>query len=122
MESLIIYIAKSGAVLALFVALFALFMRNETFHRINRVVLLSTVALSLLLPTVNLGIESPLCKLFAREEAPVAIVEMPATETLAIIESQPVATTSENNETKLTTGFATAFKPRYTPSSKSTPS
>ena len=98
MESLIIYIAKSGAVLALFVALFALFMRNETFHRINRLMLLGTVVLSLLLPAVNLGIKSPLYKLFAREEAPVTIVEMPATETLAIIESQPVATTSKSIE------------------------
>ena len=98
MESFLIYLAKSGIVLAAFVALFALLMRNETFHRINRVVLLSTVALSLLLPAVNLGIESPLGKLFAREEAPTAIVEIPARETLAIVESLPTASTSESIE------------------------
>ncbi|MBP3408503.1 MAG: TonB family protein [Bacteroidaceae bacterium] len=59
MAAFLIYILKSAFVLALLVSLFMLFMSRETFHRVNRYIMLSIVFIALLLPAVNLGIESP---------------------------------------------------------------
>ena len=59
MAAFLIYILKSALVLALLVSLFMLFMSRETFHKVNRYIMLSIVLIALLLPAVNLGIESP---------------------------------------------------------------
>ena len=59
MTAFLIYVLKSALVLALLVSLFIIFMSRETFHRVNRYIMLSIVFLALLLPAVNLGIESP---------------------------------------------------------------
>ncbi|MBE6285428.1 MAG: TonB family protein [Bacteroidales bacterium] len=59
MAAFLIYIFKSAFVLALLVSLFMLFMSRETFHKVNRYIMLSIVFIALLLPAVNLGIESP---------------------------------------------------------------
>ena len=59
MAAFLIYILKSAFVLALLVSLFMLFMSRETFHKVNRYIMLSIVFIALLLPAVNLGIESP---------------------------------------------------------------
>ena len=59
MTAFLIYVLKSALVLALLVSLFMIFMSRETFHRVNRYIMLSIVFLALLLPAVNLGIESP---------------------------------------------------------------
>ena len=59
MLAFLIYILKSAFVLALLVSLFMLFMSRETFHKVNRYIMLSIVFIALLLPAVNLGIESP---------------------------------------------------------------
>ena len=59
MTAFLIYILKSALILALLVSLFMLIMSRETFHRINRGIMLGIVGLALLLPAVNLGIESP---------------------------------------------------------------
>ena len=59
MTALFIFALKSSLLLAIFVSLFMLFMSRETFHRLNRFVLLLVVAMSLLLPFVNLGVKSP---------------------------------------------------------------
>ena len=59
MAAFLIYILKSALILALLVSLFMLFMSRETFHRINRYVMLGIVWLALILPAVNIGIESP---------------------------------------------------------------
>ena len=59
MTAFFIYVLKSALVLALLVSLFMIFMSRETFHRVNRYIMLSIVFLALLLPAVNLGIESP---------------------------------------------------------------
>ena len=44
MGALLIYLLKSSLMLALSVVLFMLLMRRETFHGINRVLLLAVVA------------------------------------------------------------------------------
>ena len=59
MVAFLIYILKSALVLALMVSLFMLFMSRETFHRVNRCLMLSILFISFLLPAVNLGFESP---------------------------------------------------------------
>ena len=59
MTALLVFALKSSLLLAIFVSLFMLFMSRETFHRVNRFVLLLVVAMSLLLPFVNLGVKSP---------------------------------------------------------------
>ena len=59
MDAFLLYILKSSFLLAVLVSLFMAFMSRETFHKVNRFVLLFAVAMSLCLPFVNLGIKSP---------------------------------------------------------------
>ncbi len=80
MATFFIFILKSAFVLALLVSLFMLFMSRETFHRVNRFIMLSILGIALLLPVMNLGIESPFKSLgnaiesyFAEETATVAL-------------------------------------------------
>lgn len=60
METIVIYLIKSGLLLAVGVALFMLLMRNETFHRFNRWLLLVIALVSVLIPTVNFGVDTPM--------------------------------------------------------------
>ena len=60
METIVIYLIKSGLLLAVGVALFMLLMRNETFHRFNRWLLLVIALVSVLIPTVNFGVDAPM--------------------------------------------------------------
>ena len=55
MGAFAVYILKSALLLALLVSLFMLFMSKETFHRLNRYVMLSLILLSLAIPFVNVG-------------------------------------------------------------------
>ena len=75
MAAFLIYILKSAFVLALLVSLFKLFMSRETFHKVNRYIMLSIVFIALLLPAVNLGIESPFKGLVAAIENSLAAEE-----------------------------------------------
>ncbi len=75
MAAFLIYILKSAFVLALLVSLFMLFMSRETFHKVNRYIMLSIVFIALLLPAVNLGIESPFKGLAAAIENSLAAEE-----------------------------------------------
>ena len=75
MLAFLIYILKSAFVLALLVSLFMLFMSRETFHKVNRYIMLSIVFIALLLPAVNLGIESPFKGLAAAIENSLASEE-----------------------------------------------
>ena len=68
MAAFFIFVLKSAFVLAMLVSLFMIFMSRETFHRVNRFVMLSIICIALLLPTVNLGVESPFKKLAASIE------------------------------------------------------
>ena len=69
MEALLIYLLKSATLLTVFVALFVALMQQETYHKLNRFTLLAIIALSLALPFVNLGIETPFSRLFSEEPA-----------------------------------------------------
>ena len=66
MGAFVVYLLKSSLLLALFVSLFMMLMSKETFHRLNRCVLLFVVLLSLSLPLVNIGVETPFSSLFAK--------------------------------------------------------
>ena len=65
MTAFLIFVIKSAFALALLVSLFMAFMSRETFHRLNRYLLLGIVVCSLVLPAVNIGIESPFSRLAA---------------------------------------------------------
>ena len=64
MGAFIVYIIKSSLLLAMLVSLFMLFMSRETFHRLNRYLLLCIVVVSLGLPLVNIGVNTPLQGVF----------------------------------------------------------
>ena len=63
MGALLIYLMKSSLMLALSVVLFMLLMRRETFHGINRVLLLS-----LLLPAVEWEVDTPMAHIMGSVE------------------------------------------------------
>ena len=60
MGALLVYLIKSSLLLAVLVSLFMLFMSRETFHKLNRYLLLMIVGVSLVLPFVNVGVDTPL--------------------------------------------------------------
>ena len=64
MGAFIVYIIKSSLLLAMQVSLFMLFMSRETFHKLNRYLLLCIVVVSLVLPFVNLRMSTPLQGVF----------------------------------------------------------
>ena len=64
MGTFIVYIIKSSLLLAMLVSLFMLFMSRETFHRLNRYLLLLIVVVSLALPFANVGVSTPLQGVF----------------------------------------------------------
>ena len=64
MGAFIVYIIKSSLLLAMLVSLFMLFMSRETFHKLNRYLLLLIVVVSLVLPFVNLRMSTPLQGVF----------------------------------------------------------
>ena len=68
MGALLIYLMKSSLMLALSVVLFMLLMRRETFHGINRVLLLAVVLLSLLLPAVEWEMDTPMAHIMGSVE------------------------------------------------------
>ncbi len=107
MTAFLIYVLKSALVLALLVSLFMIFMSRETFHRVNRYIMLSIVSIALLLPAVNLGIESPFNGLgdaiedyFAAEEPLLAAdtcsmpVDMAAFDELPVLPEAPLGVPS----------------------------
>ena len=64
MGAFIVYLIKSSLLLAMLVSLFMLFMSRETFHKLNRCLLLLIIAASLALPFVNVGVSTPLQGVF----------------------------------------------------------
>ena len=64
MGAFIVYIIKSSLLLAMLVSLFMLFMSRETFHKLNRFLLLLIVVVSLALPFANVGVSTPLQGVF----------------------------------------------------------
>ena len=64
MGAFIVYIIKSSLLLAMLVSLFMLFMSRETFHKLNRYLLLLIIVVSLVLPFANVGVSTPLQGVF----------------------------------------------------------
>lgn len=54
MEAFLIYSLKSGLCMGLFYSLYYLFLSNDTAHMRNRIYLLGTIALSLIIPIISL--------------------------------------------------------------------
>lgn len=59
MVSLIIYSIKSAFCLTLLYLPFSLFLRNETRHRMNRIVLISILAASFIIPSIRIAWGNP---------------------------------------------------------------
>lgn len=60
--TILLYLIKACLCSAIFAAVYGLLLRKETFHRLNRTILLASIAASLVLPAVNwnsAGISSP---------------------------------------------------------------
>ncbi len=60
--TILLYLFKACLCSAIFAAVYGLLLRKETFHRLNRTILLASIAASLILPAVNwnsTGISSP---------------------------------------------------------------
>ena len=57
---MIIYLIKSALLLALLYGGFALLLSKETFHRFNRIALLTTMIASLVLPAIQIKAPSQL--------------------------------------------------------------
>ena len=79
MYALMIYSLKVGACLAVFYLFFKLLLRRETFHRLNRIVVLAAMVLSFILP---------FCVITIYRELPAA-PEMPAAEQLFEAPAEP---------------------------------
>ena len=60
MLSILIYEVKAAVALAVFYMFYRLMLRKETFHRLNRVVLVGTAVLSFLLPLCVITIHKPM--------------------------------------------------------------
>jgi hypothetical protein len=56
---MIVYTLKVALCLIVFYLLFKLFLSKETFHRFNRVMLLSVIFLSLVIPLIKISLSSP---------------------------------------------------------------
>ena len=62
MSEFVIYLIKSSLLLSVGVALFMLLMRGETFHRLNRLLLLMLTVLSLAVPALRFSVASPMAR------------------------------------------------------------
>ena len=62
MSGFVIYLIKSSLLLSAGVALFMLLMRGETFHRLNRLLLLVLAVLSLAVPALRFSVASPMAR------------------------------------------------------------
>ena len=94
MGAFIVYIIKSSLLLAMLVSLFMLFMSRETFHKLNRHLLLFIIVVSLALPFANLGVSTPLQGVFdaiengfAKTDDSLPVADFP------LADEQPVMTT-----------------------------
>ena len=59
MTTFLIYIIRWAIALTLPYSLYGLFLRRETFHGVNRAVLLCILMVSMLLPLITIEIEQP---------------------------------------------------------------
>ena len=89
MPAFLIYEVKVAVALALFYMFYRLMLRKETFHRFNRIVLVSTAVLAFLLPLCIVTIHKPMELVqvvesaFKEAEEPVTLELGPAVEVSA---------------------------------------
>lgn len=88
------YILKSAITLALLYCLFFAFLSRETFHRFNRVCLLLTMLLSLVLPLVHMTVSQPSAINEAIQSSEAYITEAPVP---VLFEYGPIAAESEQS-------------------------
>ena len=72
------YIIKSSLLLAVLYGGFALLLSRETFHRFNRIALLSVLVASLVLPLIRLSIQKPQFLCYKKPEVVLAEREAPS--------------------------------------------
>ena len=82
MPALLIYEVKVAVALAIFYMFYRLMLRKETFHRFNRVVLVSTAVLAFLLPLCIITVKKPM-ELVQAVESAIIEAEEPLTLDLA---------------------------------------
>lgn len=87
MEELLIYLIKSALTLVISVSLFMLLMSRETFHRFNRILLLTVSIFSLTMPLISININSPFKRISTLIET---FVKGDADTTVATNVSQPI--------------------------------
>lgn len=92
MAAILIYLIKWAILLASGVALFMLLMRGETFHRFNRWLLLAIAAFSMVLPAVNLSIESPMAR-FSSVIEQLVVGDTGVNDEVAIVVEEPLVST-----------------------------
>lgn len=73
MQAFLIYTAKAAAALAVFYLFFRLLLSRETFHRLNRLMLLAGLAASLLLPLCIITVRVPRPEIAAPVTAVVSV-------------------------------------------------
>ncbi|MBP3533948.1 MAG: hypothetical protein J6J75_06570 [Alistipes sp.] len=95
MYDIIIYLLQSGACLAGFYFVYKLFLSRETLHRFNRMILLSVIVVSAVLP---------LCRITVERELPVA-----ATETVIEVSEITVAEIVEDKGVDYETAICIVF-------------
>ncbi len=72
MTTLLIYIIRWGIALTVLYSLYGLFLRKETFHRLNRVVLVGILAVSMILPVCHLSSSNKLSRVMQQVEQSVS--------------------------------------------------
>ena len=82
MISFLIYEGKVAVALAIFYMFYRLLLRKETFHRLNRVVLVGTVVLAFLLPLCIITIHKPV----EMESQALVLSELPADGMAPVVE------------------------------------
>ena len=75
---MLLYIIKSSLLLAVLYGGFALLLSRETFHRFNRIALLSVLVASMVLPLIRLTIQKPKFLCYEKSEVVLAERETPA--------------------------------------------
>ena len=94
-NSILFYQLEVAVILACFFLLYSILMRRETLHTLNRTVLLSSLALSLILP---------FCKITIHKDAPTQVTVVPQfiAQTTSDVQAVPSAELIEENAQDLT--------------------
>ena len=87
MTDLLLYEGKVAAALLVFYLFYRFLLKKETFHRLNRVVLVGTAVLSFLLPLCIITIHRPMETAPTSLQQPMIVTELPEMEMAPIIDA-----------------------------------